>query len=85
MKKIILNLILTLALVISVSSCRETKEGANDASDAIENSAKEAAEATEGALEKAGKAIDNAVDETKEAGDAIEKAVDSIEADDNKS
>ena len=83
MKKLLLNIILAVVLVVSVTSCRETKEGGDSAADAIENSAESAAEATEGALEKAGKAIDNAAQETKEAGEAIEKAVDSIDGDDN--
>ncbi|WP_026754024.1 hypothetical protein [Sediminibacter sp. Hel_I_10] len=83
MKKPILNLALAIALVVSVSSCRETKEGADNAADAVENSAEDAAEATEGALEKAGKAIDNAVEETKEAGEAVEQAVDSIDGENN--
>lgn len=83
MKRLLFNIVLALALVISVASCRETKEGADNASDAVENSAENAAEAFEGALEKAGKAIDNAAEETKEAGEAIEKAIDSIDGDDN--
>ena len=90
MKKLLLNIVLALALVVSITSCRETKEGAENVGDAMENAAEEtgkamddAADATEGALEEAGKAIDGAVEETKEAGDAVKEAVDSIDGDDN--
>lgn len=77
MKKVVLSLALIAFLGLSITSCRETKEKTEEA---IE----ETSEATEGALEKAGKAIDNAVEETKEAGDAVEDAVDEIDGDDSK-
>lgn len=83
MKKVVLNSVLALALIVSVSSCRDTKEGANNAADAVENTADDAAEATEGALESIGKTIDNAVNETKEAGEAVGQAVDTLKGDDN--
>lgn len=90
MKNLLLNGFLAIALIATVSSCRDTKE-ADDVEDAFENAAKEtgkaiddAADATEGALEKAGKAIDEAVEETKEAGEAVDRAIDSVDkSDDN--
>ncbi|RIA10742.1 hypothetical protein OE09_2616 [Flavobacteriaceae bacterium MAR_2010_72] len=72
MKKLLLSLALLFALAISFTSCRETKEKTI----IIEENQ------TEGALEKAGKAVDEAVEETKEAGEAIEKAAEEI-GDDN--
>jgi hypothetical protein len=83
MKKLLLNVVLALALVVSITSCRETKEGAEKAGDAVETAAEETAEATEGALEKAGKAMDNAVDETEEAAEATGDAVEEVVGDDN--
>lgn len=68
MKKLLLSLALLFALAISFTSCRETKEKTI----IIEENQ------TEGALEKAGKAVDEAVEETKEAGEAIEKAAEEI-------
>ena len=89
MKNPFLKSLFAIALVLAMSSCRETKE-ADDVGDALENAAEEtgkalddAGEATKGALEKAGKAIDEAVEETKEAGEAIEKAIDSIDGNDD--
>lgn len=76
MKKVVLSLALIAFLGLSLNSCRETK---NETEKAVENVEKE----TEGALEKAGKAVDNAVEETKEAGEAMEDAVDEIDGDDN--
>ncbi|MFC4722452.1 hypothetical protein ACFO5O_08965 [Geojedonia litorea] len=71
MKKLLLSLALLCALAISFTSCRETKEKTIIVEDK-----------TEGALERAGKAVDEAVEETKEAGEAIEKAAEEI-GDDN--
>ncbi|WP_369992472.1 hypothetical protein [Winogradskyella sp.] len=76
MKKVILSLALVAFLGLSLTSCRETK---NETEEAVEKVEKE----TEGAMEKAGKAMDNAVEETKEAGEAVEDAVDEIDGDDN--
>ena len=58
MKKLLLNIALVLALVVSVS-CRETKEGAENASDAVENAAEEAGEAIEDAAEEAEEALED--------------------------
>ncbi|MFC7356505.1 hypothetical protein ACFQO1_02310 [Jejudonia soesokkakensis] len=69
MKKIMTTLA-ALALIVSISSCRETTgEKAEDALEA-------AAQDTEDNLEKAGEAIEEAVED---AGDAIENAGDEIE------
>ena len=77
-----------MALVLSFSSCRDTKD--DDVQDALKDATEEtgkafddAADATEGALEKAGKAIDKAVEETKEAGEAVDEALDSIDKNDD--
>ncbi|WP_179344209.1 hypothetical protein [Winogradskyella ursingii] len=72
MKKVVLSMALVALLGLSFNSCRETKDAGNDVE-----------EAAEGAMEKTGKAIDNAVEETKEAGKAVEDAVDEIDNDDN--
>jgi peptidoglycan hydrolase CwlO-like protein len=69
MKKIITTLA-ALALIVSISSCRETT--GEKAEDAI----KAAVEDTENNIEKAGDAIEEAVED---AGDAIENAGDEIE------
>ena len=87
-KTLLLSTVLLLALSLTFTSCRETKnESVEDtlenAADAVEDAADDAADATEGALEEAGKAIDNAVDEVKEAGEATKDAVDEIDGDDN--
>jgi Tfp pilus assembly protein PilF len=64
MKKLVLSFAMVLALAISFTSCRETKE-----------KSVETTEAAEGSLEKAGKAADDAV----EAGKALDKAVKEID------
>ncbi|MBV7269387.1 hypothetical protein [Winogradskyella luteola] len=77
MKKAVLSLALVAFLGLSLNSCRETKE------EKIEVTVEKAEKETEGALEKAGKAVDNVVEETKEAGEAVEDAVDEIDNDNN--
>ncbi len=94
MKKLLLSTVLVVALGLSFTSCRETEKKADDMGDAIENAADDTADAmedaaddaadkTEGALEKAGKAIDNATNEVKEAGKAVDGAAKEIVGDDN--
>lgn len=73
MKKIVLSFAVVAMLGLSFTSCRETEEK-ND--DDVNVTIEKAEEETEGALEKTGKAIDEAVDETKEAGEAVEDVVD---------
>lgn len=73
MKKVVLSLALVAFLGLSFTSCRETVE--------TEVTVEKAEKETEGALERAGKSVDNAVNKTKEAGDAVEDAVDEINDD----
>ena len=82
MKKVFLSLILVVAMSLTFTSCRDTENKADDVEVTIEKSAVKTEKETEGALEKAGKAIDNAANETKEAGKAIEDAAKEI-GDDN--
>ncbi|WP_027125737.1 hypothetical protein [Gelidibacter mesophilus] len=72
MKKLLLSSALVVALGFSFTSCRDTEKKADDVSDK-----------TEGALEKAGRAIDNAANEVKEAGKAIDSAATEVVGDDN--
>jgi len=76
MKKVVLSLALVAVLGLSFTSCRETKEQ-------TEVTIETAEKKTEGTLEKIGKSVDNAVEKTKEAGEAVEDAVDEIDNDDN--
>jgi gas vesicle protein len=82
MKNVVLSITLVLAMTLSFTSCRETEKKADDVGDSIENAADKTEKEAEGKLEKAGKAVDNVVDETKEAGKAVEDAVKEI-SDDN--
>jgi predicted small secreted protein len=83
MKKLLLSTVLVVALGLTFTSCRDTEKKADDMGDAIETAADDVADKTEGALEKAGKAIDNAANEVKEAGKAIDSAATEVVGDDN--
>lgn len=61
---------------LTFTSCRDAKK-----IDSVEGAIENAVEATEGTHEEAGKAIDNAVNETKEAGEATKDAIDKIGGD----
>lgn len=71
-------MILLVALGLSFTSCRDTKENPDVIIIKADEKTEKAAEEAEGKLEKAGKAIDNAAEETKEAGKAVEDAVEEI-------
>ncbi|OBX25649.1 hypothetical protein LX77_02531 [Gelidibacter algens] len=83
MKKLLLSTVLVVALGLTFTSCRDTEKKADDMGDTIETTADDVADKTEGALEKAGKAIDNAANEVKEAGKAIDSAATEVVGDDN--
>ena len=84
MKKLLLSSVLVIALSFSLTSCRETEKKANEPSViVIEKKADDTPKKVEGALEKAGKAIDNAAKEVKEAGKAVDKAAKEVVGDDN--
>lgn len=83
MKKLLLSLTLVLAISLSFTSCRETEKKADDMGDTIEIHTDDVSDETEGALEKAGRAVDNATNEVKEAGQAIDSAAGEITNDDN--
>lgn len=83
MKKLLLSTVLVLALSLTFTSCRDTEKKADDMGDTIEKAADDVADETEGALEKAGKAIDNAAKEVKEAGKAVDSAANQVVGDDN--
>lgn len=76
MKKVFLGFA-ALALLVSISSCRETT------GDKAEEAVEAAAEDTENNLERAGDAIEEAAEDTgnalQEAGDAVEDAVDDMD------
>ncbi|PYE80669.1 hypothetical protein DFQ11_10435 [Winogradskyella epiphytica] len=72
MKKVVLSIALVAFVGLSFTSCRETESKTEEAVETVEKE-------TEGALEKIGKSVDNAVNETKEAGKAVEDAVDDID------
>jgi len=70
MKKVLLSTVLVLALALSFTSCRDTKEKTEDA---VENAADAASDAVDSTKETAG----DAVDDVKEAADdAVEDAKD---------
>ncbi|WP_223549025.1 hypothetical protein [Aestuariivivens sp. NBU2969] len=73
MKNTLLSMVLVLALVLSFTSCRDTKK-----SDTMEATIENATEATEGALEEAGKAMDEAAEATENAVEAAEDAVEAV-------
>lgn len=79
MKKLLLSSALVLALGFSLTSCRDTDKKSDDSVIIIEKKTDQA----EGALEKAGKAIDNAAKEVKEAGKAVDSAAKEVVGDDN--
>lgn len=83
MKKILLSSVLVVALGLSFTSCRETEKKTDDNQIVIEKKADKVSEKTEGALEKAGRAIDNAANEVKEAGKAVDSAAKQVTGDDN--
>tara|TARA_R100000935_G_scaffold38680_1_gene59954 strand:- start:61241 stop:61483 length:243 start_codon:yes stop_codon:yes gene_type:complete len=80
MKKVFLGFA-ALALVVSISSCRETT------GDKAEEAVEAAAEDTENNLEQAGDAIEATAEETEEAleeaGEEIEEAVEDMDDDNN--
>ncbi len=84
MKKILFSYALVIALGFSFTSCRETEKKTEEPRVIIiEKKAEDTPKRTEGALEKAGKAIDNAAKEVKEAGKAVDKATKEVVGDDN--
>ncbi len=84
MKKLVLNSVLIIALSFSFTSCRDTEKKSDDPTVIIiEKKADDAPKKTEGALEKAGRAIDNAAKEVKEAGKAVDNAAKEVVGDDN--
>ena len=75
MKKLILSSILLLALSLSFTSCRDVKEKAEGATDAVENAADAATDAAGDAVDSAKEAAGDAVEGAKEAaGNAVEGA-----------
>lgn len=85
MKKSLLSLTLVLAMGLSFTSCRETEKTADEKTIIIktDDSSDDVSVEKEGALERAGKAVDNAKDEVKDAGKAIDNAAKEITNDDN--
>lgn len=83
MKKLLLSSALAVALSLTFTSCRDTENKADDMGDTIENTADDVSDKTEGALQKAGRAIDNAANEVKEAGKAVDSAAQEVVGDDN--
>ncbi|TNJ42527.1 hypothetical protein KFZ70_02270 [Tamlana fucoidanivorans] len=79
MKNLVWSTALLLMLGFAFTSCRENKKG-DDVNITIEKKV-EATPEEEGTLEEAGKAIDNAVKEVKEAGEATKDAVNTLEGD----
>ena len=76
MKRVVLNTLLALTLIVSVTSCRETEEKKTEVEVKTEKEA-------EGRLEAIGKSMDGEVDNTKEAGKAVKEVVEEIDTDDN--
>ncbi len=84
MKKILFSSALFMVLGFSFTSCRETEKKADEPSVIIiEKKVDDTPKKTEGALEKAGRAIDNAAKEVKEAGKAVDGAAKEVVGDDN--
>ncbi len=83
MKKLLLSSALILALGLSFTSCRDTDKKTDDTVNTIEKDLEAVPEKAEGALEKVGKAIDNAANEVKEAGKAVDSAAKEVVGDDN--
>jgi peptidoglycan hydrolase CwlO-like protein len=83
MKKLLFSAALVLALSVSFTSCREVKEGADKAGDAMENAAEETEDAVKGGFEATGEAMDNVVEETEEAVESVKDAIDEATDDDN--
>lgn len=87
MKKLFLSITLVLAMGLSFTSCRDTTK-TDDVDDDVEiridadDVADDVEVRTDGALERTGRAIDNAANEVKEAGKAIDSAAKEI-GDDN--
>ncbi len=82
MKKLLFSSAMLLALGLSFTSCRDTDKK-EDSVIIIEKEVEKVPAKTEGALEKAGKAIDNAAKEVKEAGKAVDSAAKEVVGDDN--
>ncbi|MGC1631506.1 MAG: hypothetical protein WA749_05265 [Gelidibacter sp.] len=84
MKKLLLSSALVIGLGFSFTSCRETEKKTDEPSViVIEKKADDTPKKTEGAMEKAGRAIDNAAKEVKEAGKAVDNAAKEVVGDDN--
>ena len=84
MKKLLISSALIIALSLLFTSCRETEKKADEPRViVIEKKTEDNTKKVEGALEKAGKAIDNAAKEVKEAGKAVDKATKEVVGDDN--
>ena len=84
MKNLLFSSALVITLGFSFTSCRETEKKSDEPNVIIiekesDNSSKKA----EGALEKAGRAIDNAAKEVKEAGKAVDSVTKEVVGDDN--
>lgn len=83
MKKTLLGAVLLFILSGSLSSCRETEKRPHDKVIIIEKEENKVPVKRDGALEKAGRAIDNAAKEVKEAGKSVDSAAKEIVGDDN--
>ena len=84
MKKSLLSFALIIAVGFSFTSCRETEKKKNEPTVIIiEKKSDETPKKVEGALEKAGRAIDNAAKEVKQAGKAVDSAAKEFTGDDN--
>ncbi|WP_197276093.1 hypothetical protein [Mangrovimonas sp. TPBH4] len=79
MKKLLLIL---LAVGISFTACKETKEKTEEVTETVENTMEDAVDAVEEAAEATGEAVEEAVDATEEAvEDAIDEAVEGTPVD----
>lgn len=82
MKKLLFSSAMVLALGISLTSCRDTDKK-EESVIIIEKEVDKGPGKADGALEKAGRAIDNAAKEVKEAGKAVDSAAKEVVGDDN--
>lgn len=80
MKKIVITTFCAAVIGLSFNSCRDTETKKEVI---IEKKVEPAPTKREGALEKAGRAIDNAAQEVKEAGKAVDSAAKQVGGDDN--
>lgn len=83
MKKIVMSWMVLLVVGFSMTSCRDTDRNTEEKVIVIEKKDDNANKKAEGALEKAGRAIDNAAKEVKEAGKAVDSAAKEVVGDDN--